>query len=409
MHVLMVNNIYPPIMAGGAELVVADLCEGLVGRGHQVTVVSTCSPEMEPYPVETRNGVSVIRFFPRNLYWNFTRHREPAWRRAIWHLRDAWNRDAARRLRSVLHAVPVDVVHTHLLDGLSASVWHRARQAGIPVIHTAHDYHLLCPRAFLLDRNWRICRQPSTGCRLYRAWHLRTAGLIDLFVSPSRFLLEQHRKAGFSASREAVVRNGIPLPKDAARIRGSRHCDGKTRFLLMCRLTVEKGVLVALQAAALLPHGVNFELVIAGTGPLEDAVRAAAAADPRIRFAGYVTGEDKVALLASGDFLLVPSLWYENAPLAVIEAAAYGLGLIGSRIGGIPELVREGRTGLLFPPDDAGALAEVLAGLAGGAVTLPFLAQDSWEQAKLFGVARMVDDYAVQYDRLLSEHARLAA
>ncbi|HEX3995559.1 MAG TPA: glycosyltransferase, partial [Acetobacteraceae bacterium] len=76
MHIVMVNNIYPPIMAGGAELVVADLCEGLVERGHQVTVVSTCSPEMEPYPVETRNGVKVIRFFPRNLYWNFTRQHE---------------------------------------------------------------------------------------------------------------------------------------------------------------------------------------------------------------------------------------------------------------------------------------------------------------------------------------------
>jgi glycosyltransferase involved in cell wall biosynthesis len=409
MHVLMVNNIYPPIMAGGAELVVADLCEGLVERGHQVTVVSTCGPEMEPYPVETRNGVTVIRFFPRNVYWNFARQHEPAWRRVIWHLRDSWNRDAACRLRTVLDAAPVDVVHTHLLDGLSASVWHRARRAGIPVVHTAHDYHLLCPRAFLLDRHWRICRRPSTGCRLYRAWHLRTAAEVDLFVSPSRFLLEQHREAGFRPRREAVVRNGIPLPPDAARMRGLRRSSGKKRFLLMCRLTVEKGVLVALEAAARLPHELEFELVIAGRGPLEDAIRTAAAAHPRIRFAGYVSGEDKVALLASGDFLLVPSLWYENAPLAVIEAAAYGLGLVGSRIGGIPELVREGRTGLLFPPGDAGALAVVMGGLASGANTLPALAQDSWNQAQHYTVARMVDDYAAQYDRLLTDHARIAA
>jgi len=409
MHVLMVNNIYPPIMAGGAELVVADLCEGLVERGHQVTVVSTCGPEMEPYPVETRNGVTVIRFFPRNVYWNFARQHEPAWRRVLWHLRDSWNRDAARRLRTVLDAAPMDVVHTHLLDGLSAAVWHRARRAGIPVIHTAHDYHLLCPRAFLLDRQWRICRQPGFGCRLYRAWHLRTAAHVDLFVSPSRFLLEQHRAAGFRPRREAVVRNGIPLPPDADRMRGLRRSSGKTRFLLMCRLTVEKGVLVALQAAARLPHGMNFELVIAGRGPLEDTVQAAAAADPRIRFAGYVSGEDKLALLGSGDFLLVPSLWYENAPLAVIEAAAYGLGLVGSRIGGIPELVQEGRTGLLFPPGDAGALAVVMGGLASGAATLPALAEDSWALAQHYTVARMVDDYATQYGRLLTDCTRMAA
>ena len=409
MHVLMVNNIYPPIMAGGAELVVADLCEGLVERGHQVTVVSTCGPEMEPYPVETRNGVTVIRFFPRNVYWNFARQQEPAWRKAIWHLRDAWNRDAARRLRTVLDAAPVDVVHTHLLDGLSASVWHRARGAGVPVVHTAHDYHLLCPRAFLLDRSWRICRKPSTGCRLYRAWHLHTAAEVDLFVSPSRFLLEQHQEAGFLPRRAAVIRNGIPMPPDAARLRGLRRGSGTTRFLLMCRLTVEKGVQVALEAASRLPQELEFELVIAGTGALENTVRAAAAADPRIRFAGYVTGEDKVALLASSDFLLVPSLWYENAPLAVIEAAAYGLGLVGSRIGGIPELVREGRTGLLFPPGDPGALAMLMGGLASGVDTFPSLAEDSWNHAQDFTVARMVDGYAEQYDRLLTGCTRLAA
>jgi glycosyltransferase involved in cell wall biosynthesis len=408
-HVLMVNNIYPPIMAGGAELVVADLCEGFVSRGHQVTVISTCGPEMEPYPVEVRNGVTVIRFFPRNVYWNFARQREPGYRRVIWHLRDAWNRDAAHRLRTVLDNAAADIVHTHLLDGLSASVWHRARRAGIPVVHTAHDYHLLCPRAFLLDRQWQICRQPSTGCRLYRRWHLRTAELPDLFVSPSRFLLEQHRAAGFRPRREAVVRNGIPLPQSIARIRAARNSRRKKRFLLMCRLTVEKGVLIALQAASQLPAGVDFEFIVAGRGPLEPAVRAAAAADPRIRYAGYVSGEDKVSLLAGADVLLVPSLWYENAPLAVIEAAAYGLGVVASRIGGIPELVREGRTGLLFAPGDAAELAGVMGGLADGTITLPTLAQDSWDQAQHYTVARMVDDYAAQYDRLLADHARIAA
>jgi glycosyltransferase involved in cell wall biosynthesis len=393
-------------MAGGAELVVADLCEGLTARGHQVTVISTCGPEMEPYPVEIRNDVMVIRFFPRNVYWNFTRQREPGFRKVLWHLRDAWNRDAARRLRCVLDRLPVDIVHSHLLDGLSASVWHRARRAGVPVVHTAHDYHLLCPRAFLLDRQWRICRQPGVGCRMYRRWHLRTASMVDLFVSPSRFLLEQHRAAGFRPQREAVVRNGIPLP--AARLREA-HSAGRKRFLLMCRLTTEKGVLVALQAAAQLPPALDFELVIAGRGELEDTVRAAAAADPRIRFAGYVSGEDKVALLTSADFLLVPSLWYENAPLAVIEAAAYGLGVLASRIGGIPELVREGRTGLLFPPGDAAELAVTMGGLTSGAVTLPALAQDAWEHAQHYTVARMVDDYTTHYDRLLRGDAQVAA
>jgi glycosyltransferase involved in cell wall biosynthesis len=160
---------------------------------------------MEPYPVEIRNGVTVVRFFPKNLYWNFAREGQSAARRVMWHLRDAWNRDAARRFRAILEMAPPSVVHTHLIDGFSASIWRRARHAGVPIVHTAHDYHLLCPRAFLLDRQWRICQRPSAGCRLYRAWHLRTARDVDLFVSPSRFLLDRHVQAGFARPWSAMA------------------------------------------------------------------------------------------------------------------------------------------------------------------------------------------------------------
>ncbi len=153
-------------MAGGAELIVAWLSEGLVERGHRVTVVSTCGPDMQPYPAEKRNGVTVIRFFPRNVYWNFAREGQSPVRRALWHLRDAWNRDAARRFRAILADGPPDIVHTHLIDGFSASIWRRARQRGVPVVHTAHDYHLLCPRAFLLTRE--LANLPATDAGLPR-------------------------------------------------------------------------------------------------------------------------------------------------------------------------------------------------------------------------------------------------
>ncbi len=394
MHLLLVNNLYPPIMAGGAELIVAYLAEGLAARGHRVTVVSTCGPEMEPYPVEQSNGVEVLRFFPRNVYWSFAREGQPRLRRAVWHLRDAWNVDAARRFRTILQRHRPDLVHTHVIDGFSASIWRRARRAGVPVVHTAHDYHLICPRAFLLTRDWKICAHPSLGCQLYRSWHLRTAGDVDLFVSPSKFLLDKHCEAGVAADRTALVRNGIPLPR---RVERSPRVGGKLRFLLMCRLTVEKGVQVVLDAMTRIPPSVGVEVVIAGRGPLESTVKAAAAADPRIRFLGFIQGEEKQNLLAGGDYLLIPSLWYENAPVAVVEAAAYGLGLIGSRIGGIPELVEEGATGLLFPPGDADRLAAIMQDLASGRTRLEGFSEASQTVADRHGVDRMVDAYEGHY------------
>jgi len=164
MHIIVANNIYPPIMAGGAELIVSYLCEGLANRGHRVTVISTCGPEMEPYPVEMRNGVEVIRYFPRNRYWTFARAalkgQELGFRDKIntarWHLKDAWNRDAGRHARAIFMSSRPDVLHTHVIDGFSATIWYEAKRIGIPVIHTAHDYHLICPRAFLLSRSWQI-------------------------------------------------------------------------------------------------------------------------------------------------------------------------------------------------------------------------------------------------------------
>jgi len=403
MHVLLANNLYPPIAAGGAELVVSYLAEDLARRGHRVTAVSTCAPEMEPSPTEMRNGVEVIRFFPRNVYWSFTRAGQPAFKRALWHLRDAWNRDAGRRFRAILQDAQPDVVHTHVIDGFSASIWRRARNSFVPVLHTAHDYHLMCPRAFLLTRDWKLCTRPGALCRGYRAWHLHTAADVDLFASPSRFLLDRHIEAGLTPRRSAVVRNGIPLPSPRApRVR----LPGETmRLLLMCRLTVEKGVRIILQAMRELPEDVAVELVIAGKGPLEAEVSAAAEQDQRIRFAGFVQGEAKEALLTGADHLLIPSLWYENAPVAVIEAAAYGLGLIGSRIGGIPEAVEEGRTGVLFEPGDAAGLAATIRQLADGSIVLRDFGAQARAVAERHSVAGMTDAYLAHYAALARQAA----
>jgi glycosyltransferase involved in cell wall biosynthesis len=152
---------------------------------------------------------------------------------------------------------------------------------------------------------------------------------------------------------------------------------------------------------ARLPRDAAIELTIAGRGPLEPVVRKAAAADPRVKFAGFVTGDAKLELLTNADYLLIPSLWYENAPIAVIEAAAYGLGVIGSRIGGIPELVDEGRTGFLFEPGDATALADLVLSLSGGELVLRDFATAARDVAERHMVSRMVDDYLAHYASLL--------
>ena len=153
---------------------------------------------------ETRNGVTVIRFFPRNVYWNFARQGQPPYRRLLWHLRDAWNRDAGRRFRAILDDAPPDVMHTHLIDGFSAAIW-RTRTPGR---RADRPYRARLPSAlparFLADAG--LADLPPPGrclpalSRLAFAYRRATS-----ICSSARrsFLLRSARAAGLAAAADA--------------------------------------------------------------------------------------------------------------------------------------------------------------------------------------------------------------
>jgi glycosyltransferase involved in cell wall biosynthesis len=396
MHLMLCYSIYPPIQAGGAELVVSYLAEGLAQRGHRVTVVSTCGPQMEPYPTEQRNGVEVIRFFPKNRYWLFDRDGRRGLDKLRWHVRDAWNRAAGRRLREIMGEKRPDIVHTHGVEGFSPVLWHSARSLGIPVVHTAHDYYMICPRALLLTRRLALCAQPGLACRARSAWYLRRAAAIDLFCSPSQFLLDRHLAAGLRVKRQAVVPNGIPTVPRAPRA-AARDPARPLQVLFAGRLTAEKGVRVVIEAMKCLPDDAAVRLTIAGKGYLEGEVRAAAGASPRISFAGYLSGEEKIRAFSAADCLLLPSLWYENAPVVVLEAAAYQLPVIGSRLGAIPEFVQDGVNGLLFEAGNAQSLADAILRVASNDALRAALAAGGSPLIAKHSVSAMLDHYGAHY------------
>ena len=218
MHVLVVNNIYPADH-GGRRRTDRCLAERRSGGAWPPRHggLDLRARDREPHPVETRNGVTVIRFFPRNVYWNFARQGQTAVSPAALASARRMERDAGRRFRAVLAEAPPDIVHTHLIDGFSAAIWRRARRAGVPIVHTAHDYHLLCPRAFMLTHDWQICRQPRRALPALSRWHLPPRAMS---------ICSSARRASCSSStvppacrrrRRAVVRNGIPLPRTPRR------------------------------------------------------------------------------------------------------------------------------------------------------------------------------------------------
>lgn len=349
-------------------MVASYLAEYLAGQGHQITVISTESPSKlngKKFKHEYRNGVEVIRFFPKNLYWIYEKGKPSFIRKLFWHMRDAWNFSTQRVLRKILSNVRPDVIHTHNIDGLSPVVWYEAKRQGIPTVHTAHDYHLICPRATLLRGRGDICSRAAFPCRAYRKWYALKARDIDVFTAPSQFLLNLHQKAGMQAKKFHVVRNGIPLSPCHKNPNAAIYKKpGPVNLLYMGQLARHKGVQTLIEAFLSLPGNLPLALNIAGSGPMEPDINRAVMLDSRIRFHGFVSGKIKEELLETNDVLILPSIWYENAPVSVIEAYNKGLAVIASNIGGLPEMVKHEKTGFLFKAGDVKSLREILFKLA---------------------------------------------
>lgn len=360
LSVLILNSLYTPFVVGGAEIVAEMLASTLVTQGHRVTVATSCSRDHD-YSVERISGVDVYRFFPNNLWWLYERFTLGDKRSAIdkirWRVKDAWNRDAGERFSQILDSVRPDVLHTHNIKGFSPIIWHIARRKGIPVIHTGHSYELVCADGSLLGRGGEPCAPQSrcAACKIHGAWYREQAAAIDVFCSPSDYLLGVHAEAGVVLKRSVHIRNGVAR-RSPTQSSGQRSEDRPIRYLYMGQLTAHKGIDTLIEAIRLSTN-CSFTIDIAGRGDLEAKLEALASVDERVCFRGFVEGEQKNKLLSSADVLIFPSVWVENSPMSIAEAFCYGLPVVGSRIGAVPEFVQHDNNGLLFEAGNAASLA----------------------------------------------------
>ena len=286
-----------------------------------------------------------------------------------------YSREAATRFTRLLLDFHPDVVHVHGIHRqLSSSLLVAARERGIPVVQTMHDYHAFCCADVLLRGDGTLCEPPlcnlsapwagvrnrcvrgslaqsglSAAEAFYRNSVLRHQQLVTRFVSPSRFLADQLRRAGLSSRPIDVVPNSVPVQPAAS---------GGPGLLFAGRLAPEKGLDVLLDAAEL----AGLPLTIAGDGPL--MARLKDRANARVSLLGWVSPERVSELLLTAAAAVVPSTWYENAPLSVLEPMACATPVVASAIGGIPELVRDGVDGLLVEPGSAASLAAALRAVA---------------------------------------------
>ncbi|MBU1702540.1 MAG: glycosyltransferase family 4 protein [Candidatus Eisenbacteria bacterium] len=362
MNILLINKFH--YAKGGAERYYLDISRLLREAGHQVGHLSMAHPRNVPATEadafveevdyhKSMGGLGKLKAASRVLY----------------------NRESVRRVRELVRARRPHVAHhQNIYHQISLSVVRELARCDVPMVMTLHDYKPVCP-AYLLMVGGEICERCRKG-RFYHAamntciLNSRPASIlgsleaylhtlwgtydqIALYLCPSRFLVD---KVGEMSQRPIKLRH-LPnfLPTDDFK----PVYEGDPVVVYAGRLSREKGLPTLIEAARRQNVGRGWKLRILGEGPLRAELEAKVTEwglEDGIRFEGFCSGEDLKEVIQSASVVVVPSEWYENQPYAILEAFALGKPVIGSSIGGIPELVRADRTGWTFPPGDADGL-----------------------------------------------------
>lgn len=392
--VLHINKFH--YLKGGSEVAYFQTAQLLESHGHKSLFFSMYHPEN--FPCKTAEY-----FVP---YIDFNKD-EGIISDISKSLRILYYFKAKRILSNLLDKYKVDIAHLHNVHHqISPSILHVLKRRGIPVVMTLHDYKMVCASYNLLfnERPCEVCTRgnyykaikhrcmkdsvfKSVVAAVEMYLHHKFLDIYDnivIFIAPSLFLMNKLKEMGFK--KEIVY---LPNFVDTRRFGELREAttsnDGRetNSVVYFGRLTHGKGLLTLIEAANLLRgKGREIEVKIIGDGPLrktlEDVVSDTAISN--VRFFGYLGGNELYDEVKKSIAVVIPSEWYENNPMAVIEAFAMGKPVIGSRIAGIPELVKDNVTGLTFEPQNPRELCAKIEYLKDN----PDKAKTMGENARLF-------------------------
>ncbi len=366
MKILQINNCH--YRRGGADVVYLNTGELLERHGQKVFYFSqkniknlaciTSKYFVDSVEFFENSPLKKILSFPRFLY----------------------STEAARKLENLIFEYKPDVAHIHTYKGiLTPSILKTLKKNKIPVVITLHDYGFLCPHNSFLDGKGRICTKcfqknnplyciinkcnrdnlimssVSSFEYIFHRFFFPFKNYFSHLISVCKFNYDLHFSIPEFRNKLSQVYNFSPHLNDIKPI----NAKGKY-FLYYGRLSNEKGILTLLQAWLAL--GDSFILKIAGEGELINRILSFIDEHKliNIEYVGFKQKEELFEIIRNSSFVIVPSEWYENNPLSIIEAYSFGKPVIASNIGGIPEIVDNLKTGFLFNMGDSSQLSIII-------------------------------------------------
>ncbi len=370
MKIITINKFF--FLKGGSERVFFQEREFLKKQGVKVFDFSMQHPEniLSPY---SDYFIKNIEYSNSNIKGGLSLHQK-----IQSGLKLIFNTEANKNLERLIKQVHPDLAHMHnIYHQLTPSIITVLKKAGIKMVMTLHDYKLLCPVYNMINRG-RICNKChgssfwhtiSNRCMdgslpmsivlaVEAYWHrwLKSYEKVDMVVSPSNFLADLVKKYRFKRGNITVIPNGI----DTNSYRP--FWNDKNYIVYFGRISPEKGVETLLNAY----DNIGLErrrigLKIVGQGPQLDVLREKY---KYVDFTGYKKDEELKRIVEEASFVVIPSQWYENCSMSVLEAMAMGKPVIASNIGGLPEQVEDGKTGFLFEMGNVEELSQKIITLA---------------------------------------------
>ena len=309
--------------------------------------------------------MTVERRYFKNIFQIYRADRDRTISKVIWHLNDHFHAETEQICASVIEEFRPEVVNTHDLQGIGYNLLKAIGAQRVACVQTLHDFGFMCV-SMNMFRHGRECHRYHLTCQASAAVKRTYFAKIEAlaFISPSAALLERYRPH-LPSHLEAAV---IPLPllfadPPAVSSPAVRSRPG-LQLLYVGQIERWKGIDFLLEVLAGLAPEHDFHVQVVGGGSLLDQLQARYAGADWMTLAGKVPAAEVGAFMASSDLLVVPSTWFENAPLVISQALRLALPILASDTGGLPEMVRAGVNGDLLPPGDAAAwrarLAEIL-------------------------------------------------
>jgi len=323
--ILIVNSFYYPTIIGGAEISTKLLAEDLK-ENYEVYVLTTGNHKNNIIK-EVINGINIIRLPNSNIYSHECKKNRSSIQKLIWHTINTYNPLQKKVIEKVIREVKPNLIHSQNLSGIGTYLWEVGSKFNIPIIHTTRDYSLFSPINNKLLNNVfsKINRNRSEN--------------VNGVVGISSFILKKHIEYKFFPyASQGIIHNVINIKRYE---RKERKQGDPLTIGFFGQLEEIKGVHLLVEAVKLIKKDVVRELIICGAGSLESSLRIESNNDSRIKIKGKVSPEEVSRQMANVDIVVVPSIWDEPFGRIIIESYNQGTPVIGSNVGGIPEIIFE--------------------------------------------------------------------